>query len=106
MRMATDVNSDDVLRILNGLKPVDMSEWVICVITGRQSLRAQGLFEHGEVLVLDGPYGREPFGRGRKPAKWDTVEEHFTDLTEALACRDAVLAGTWTGKPRRKDQMA
>lgn len=35
-------------------------------------------FEQGEIIVLEGDqYGREPFGEGRKPAKWDIGCEWF-----------------------------
>jgi hypothetical protein len=57
-------------------------------------------FRKGEILVLAGDeFGREPFGAGRKPAKWDVRCEWFgrdyeaakrrSDETKAASARDA-----------------
>jgi hypothetical protein len=108
------MDANEILRVLNDLEPVDTTGWVFCVISDASSLaigsgHAAGKvidmgephfwpFQKGEILVLDGEYGREPFGEGRKPAKWDVAEEYFTTLAEAEACREQVLAGKW---PRR-----
>ncbi len=103
------MNAAEILLVLNGLEPVDTTGWVFCVVThgahhywdnSAQQMRESKEerfwpFEKGEVLVLAGEYEREPFGEGRKPAKWSNHEHHFKDLSEALACREAVLAGTW-----------
>lgn len=90
------MNAEEVLAVLNGLEPPDTTDWVFCVITDAPDDRRGGYwpFERGEIVVLDGG-GREPFGEGRKPAKWDVGEAEFTTLAEALACREQVLAGTW-----------
>jgi len=90
------MTADEVLLVLNGLEPVDMSGWVFCVITDAPEDRAGGYwpFERGEVVVL-AEDGREPFGEGRKPAKWDVGEAEFATLAEAVACRVRVLAGDW-----------
>ncbi len=42
------------------------------------------VFELGEIVILDGTYGREVAGRQRKPHKWDVDVEHFNDLEEAV----------------------
>lgn len=42
------------------------------------------VFELGEVLILDGPYGREVSGQARKPSKWFVECEYFSDLEEAV----------------------
>lgn len=47
-------------------------------------LRVQ-VFTLGEVLLLDGEYGRELVGIQRKPSKWGVTVEHFSDLDEAVA---------------------
>src|SRR4051794_12023046 len=48
-------------------------------------------FERGELLLLDRVSGREPFGEGRKPAKWDVVLEEFGDDVDAAIARAAAL---------------
>lgn len=40
-------------------------------------------FEQGEILFL-GPSGREPFGEGRKPGKWDIEVVSVRTLEEAV----------------------
>lgn len=42
------------------------------------------VFDLGEILILDSPYGREVCGRGRKPSKWFVEFEHFTKLEYAV----------------------
>jgi hypothetical protein len=45
-------------------------------------------FEQGELLVLNGSeFDREPFGEGRKPAKWDVGCEWFGHDYEAAKRR-------------------
>lgn len=90
------MDASDVLYVINGCEHPDMSEWEFCVIVGRQEDDGKSLwpFEKGELLVLNAN-GREPFGEGRKPYKWAVETAEFSDLDEALACRAAVLAGTW-----------
>jgi hypothetical protein len=90
------MTADEILLVLNDLEPVDTASWVFCVITRTGEGAHSWPFQLGEVLVLNEQFGREPYGEGRKPAKWDVEEEHFTTLGEAQACREAVLAGTWT----------
>ena len=106
--MDETTSADDILFVLNGLCRPDTSDWRFCVIVGgRDEVPGQGRaagmmvrlpeptcypFELGEVLVVDGEYGREPFGEGRKPAKWDVDDEYFETLAEALARRDEVLS--------------
>lgn len=43
------------------------------------------VFEIGEVLPVDGLYGREIVARGRKPSKWDVQYETFKTIEEAIA---------------------
>lgn len=82
----------DVLTVLNGLEPVDLSTWTFCVLTDAPDGNFHP-FERGEILVLD--EHRREVGGGRRPAKVDVAEEDFGTLAEALACRERVLAGTW-----------
>lgn len=45
-------------------------------------------FSQGEILILHGSqYGREPFGEGRKPAKWSVDCEWFGHDYEAAKRR-------------------
>ena len=84
--------ASDVLAVLNGLAPVDLSGLEFCVITATH--RDGGTywpFERGEILVVDRD-GREPFGEGRKPAKWDVDAEYVPTLAEARAIRERVLS--------------
>lgn len=41
------------------------------------------VFTLGEVLILNAD-GREPFGEGRKPNKWDVSYEDFSTIEEAI----------------------
>lgn len=85
------IEASDVLAVLNGLAPVDLSELEFCVITA--TMREGGTwwpFERGEILVVNKVTGREPFGEGRKPAKWDVEAEYVPTLTEARAIRERV----------------
>lgn len=102
--------TDDILRVLNDLEPLDVDNLKFSVISdaGSHAVVAGNLvdtgeprfwpFQQGEVIINDGHGGREPFGEGRKPNKWDVAEESFDTLDEALECRRKVLAGEW---PRR-----
>jgi hypothetical protein len=99
------VTADEVLIILNDLEPVDLSTLTIVVITAgarehfdvaRQRMETVAEpnfwpFRQGEILVL-ADSGREPFGEGRKPAKWSVTCEEFETLAAALARRAEVLA--------------
>ena len=89
--MTTDAG--DVLAVLNGLEPVDLAVLEFCVITATQ--RDGGTywpFERGEILAVDKFTGREPFGDGRKPAKWDVEAEYVATLQEARVIRERVLS--------------
>lgn len=90
------MDASEALFVLNGCEQPETSGWEFCVIIGRQGDDGKSLwpFEKGELLVLN-DYGREPLGEGRKPGKWAVDTAEFSSLEEALACRAAVLAGTW-----------
>lgn len=92
--------AEDILRVLNELEPVELDELKFSVIVDAPDDRARGYwpFERGEIVINDGEGGREPFGQGRKPGKWDVAEESFDTLAEALECQRKVLGGEW---PRR-----
>lgn len=47
------------------------------------------VFILGELLILN-ESGREPFGHGRKPSKWNIDIELFDDLDAAIARAEAV----------------
>jgi hypothetical protein len=49
------------------------------------------VFDLGEILILDSPYGREVCGRGRKPSKWFVEFEHFTKLEYAVKRSQALI---------------
>ena len=48
------------------------------------------VFELGEILILDGEYGREVAGRGRKPSKWFVECKHFDNLEHAVECANSL----------------
>lgn len=91
----TKLTAEQVLLVLNDMEPVNLDGLEIVVITHGASQRwntpAQKFedvetpnfwpFEQGEILLLD-QYGREPFGQGRKPGKWD-VRDQTCDTFEA-----------------------
>lgn len=82
----------DILAVLNGLAPVDLSGLEFCVITNTTRPHdSYWPFERGEILVVDKLSGRESFGEGRKPAKWDVDAEYVPTLDEARAIRERVL---------------
>ena len=56
-------------------------------------------FRQGEILLTFGG-GREPFGHGRKPSKWNVGEKEFTTYDEAKAFSDVVKAApaAWYGE--------
>lgn len=99
--------AEDILTALNDLEPLNLDELKFSVITDAGShavvngkLEDMGEprfwpFEKGEIIVNDGHGGREPFGEGRKPNKWDVADVAFDTLAEALECRAKVLAGEW-----------
>lgn len=85
------MTADEVLIVLNGLESVDLGGLEFGVIT--ETYRENGSwwpFERGEVLVLDRETGREPFGEGRKPAKWDVTCETAATFAEAMRIRNAI----------------
>lgn len=47
------------------------------------------VFILGEVLLLD-ENGREMFGKGRKPSKWDVDCQEFDSIDQALACATGI----------------
>lgn len=87
------LTADQVLHVLND-GPVALADLELCVITEIGDFtRGRGVFALGEVLVVN-PDGREPFGEGRKPGKWD-VEAHYTrDWAEAWALSATVRAAS------------
>jgi hypothetical protein len=103
--------AEDILLVLNDLDPLDLNQLKFSVITDASSLTAgQGPmagqivdlgeprfwpFEKGEIIVNNGEGGRERFGEGRKPSKWDVADVAFDTLEEALECRRKVLSGEW-----------
>jgi hypothetical protein len=48
------------------------------------------VFELGEILILDGEYGREVAGRGRKPYKWFVECKHFDNIEQAVECANSL----------------
>lgn len=48
------------------------------------------VFELGEILILDGEYGREVCGKGRKPSKWFVECKHFSNLEESVECANSL----------------
>lgn len=98
----TTAKALDVLTVLNDLEPVDLDELKFSVIVDADTSNTGGRgfwpFSKGEIIINDGQGGREPFGEGRKPNKWDVADESFDTLPEAMECRRKVLAGEW---PRR-----
>jgi hypothetical protein len=98
------MNAEDVLFVLNGLEPYELSELEFAVITTPASEawsnhlqrvvpgESWWPFERGEVLVVSKPWGREPWGEGRKPGKWDVGCEYVDTLAEAMVIRNRVLA--------------
>lgn len=92
------MEAGDVLAVLIGPEPLDLAALEFCVITA--TMREGGTwwpFERGEILVVDKITGREPFGEGRKPAKWDVEAEYVPTLAEAQAISARV---TWDGDPK------
>jgi hypothetical protein len=93
------VNADDVLYVLSNYERIGLDELEFAVITrgytevvGQGRARGQIVtltepscspFEFGEVLVIAKGSGREPFGEGRKPGKYDVEYETFDDLEAA-----------------------
>jgi hypothetical protein len=49
------------------------------------------VFTLGEILLLDGPGGREVVGPGRKPSKWMVTTEEFASLDAAIARAQKVV---------------
>lgn len=73
--------AEQILEILNGGRPVDLTALELCVVT---RVGAQGwAFELGEILAL-GPLGREPFAERRMPDKWDVDTTPAASYAEAL----------------------
>lgn len=93
-------HAEDILFVLNELKPISLDSLKFTVITDAPDERERGFwpFRKGEIIINTGGGDREPFGEGRKPAKWDVAVDSFDTLEEALECRRKVLTGKW---PRR-----
>jgi len=49
------------------------------------------VFALGEILILDGPYGREIAGMRRKPSKWFVDVEEFDNPDDAVKKAQEVL---------------
>lgn len=78
------------MRVINGLQRVDFNRLSLWVVA--DSLHYWP-FERGEVIILEGDeYGREPFGEGRKPAKWDVELRPADSLDEAIEIHYEILA--------------
>jgi hypothetical protein len=60
------------------------------------------VFDLGEILILDSPYGREVCGRGRKPSKWFVEFEHFTKLEYAVKRSQSLLQELPQEEPPKK----
>lgn len=95
--------AEDVLSVLAGVD-VATEDLRFTVVTDAAPVRRDGEvvgkpsfwpFEEGEIIVNYGDGGREAFGEGRKPDKWDVAVESFETLAEAQDCRRKVLAGEW-----------
>lgn len=101
------LTAEQVLQILNGGEPLDIGTLELCVITGgytkgfgsgpmageivNLSEETFWPFERGEILIVDRDSGREPFGEGRKPAKWGVAAVYTSDWNEAQELRQAVV---------------
>lgn len=95
--------AEQILTVLNDGEPVDYSTLEWCVITGGYAETISGgrivettevkywPFEQGELLILN-DYGREPFGEGRKPGKWNVIEFCTRDHEQALALSKLIKA--------------
>jgi hypothetical protein len=90
------LKAEDILVVLNGMLPVDLDELEYCVIVG-PGARGWAGYQDGEVLVVNKQTGREPFGDGRKPAKWDVREHYLPDFTAAAALGELVKQGPSAG---------
>ena len=101
----THPTAEQILTVLHDGKPVDFTTLEFCVITGihRSSQRdTYWPFAQGEMIVVS-ESGREPFGEGRKPGKWDVIEHTTTDYEQARALSELAKPGArrglweWTG---------
>lgn len=86
--------AEQVLFVLNGCEPIDPASLWFCVITAPRADGSWWPCQPGELLVVDGEFGREPIG-GRKPAKWDLSDWYSQDFDAAKALSDLVR-----GKPK------
>lgn len=120
--------AEQVLYIANGCETLDLNQIVFCVITAGSRHHIHGgqirtadepnywPFQRGELLALAEPWGREPVGEGRKPAKWDVATYETRDFTAANALSQLIRGDEhlppgwydWDGSAwtRRADQTA
>ncbi|MFI7644159.1 hypothetical protein [Nonomuraea sp. NPDC049400] len=101
------LTAEQVLQIINGGEPPNLQGFELCVITGgytkgfgagpmagqivELSEETFWPFERGEILIVDRDSGREPFGEGRKPAKWSVTAVYTDDWDEAWRLRRETL---------------
>lgn len=96
------MTADEILLVLCGLEPINYSDLEFAVITEpaarRWSNELQTFIDEEswwpflpyEVLVVRRDSGREPFGAGRKPGKWDVTCKYFDTFAEAMQCLNEV----------------
>lgn len=99
MEMRHEVTAQDVLRVLNSLRPVPLDGVRFAVVTEPwkdEPAAAGGVarlyspFERFELLALD-KGGREILGDERRPAKLPCAFREFASLDEAEAFRESLL---------------
>ncbi|SEN90720.1 hypothetical protein [Nonomuraea pusilla] len=102
------LTAEQVLQIINGGEALELSTLELCVITGgytkgfgsgpmageivNLSEETFWPFERGEILIVDRDSGREPFGEGRKPAKWGVTAVYTGNWDEAWTLRREALS--------------
>lgn len=94
--------AEQILYVLNDCEPLDLEALKFCVITAgfRYGVRGDRLadgepasyypFYPGELLVLLGPWGREPFGQGRDPSKSSVRTFETKDYDAAIALSELI----------------
>ena len=58
-------------------------------------------FTLGEILIVDGRYGRELDGDGRAPRKWGVEYRMFRKVERAVACSQAVMRRYYARRNRK-----
>lgn len=116
--------AEQVLYVLNGCEQPQLDGLWFCVITaGKRYDHAAGKvdpkcepnywpFQRGELIVLNDEYGREPFGEGRKPSKWDVATYQTQDFERARALSELICGNprlrrgvyAWDGQRWRRPQ--